>query len=124
MSNREVKVTCRHCGSDQITHAARYIVRNPILKSHMIKMPSNEWRPDGWEELCHSEFGPDELLSNSCEDIDYPYDCKDCGEIEMVESDLLIDGKDHPDYESPLDQPLEVELTINTPEPKPEEFLP
>ncbi len=88
MTNREVKITCRHCGSDQITHAARYTVRNLILKS-------------SWDEdlgLVHDGFGEDEVLSDSCESIDYPYDCKGCGEIDMSECDLLVDGKDHPDY--------------------------
>lgn len=85
---KEVKVTCRHCGSDQITHAARYIVRNLLVKSRFHKDHG----------LIHDEFGSDELLSDTCDTIDFPYDCKGCGEIEMVESDLLIDGQNHPDY--------------------------
>jgi len=83
-----MKVTCPKCGSDQITHGARYIVRNRVLR----------WDHDEHGEWSPVEFGDDEVLGDSCEGVDYPYDCLDCGETEMTEIDLLYDGKNHEDW--------------------------
>lgn len=84
-----ITVTCPACGSDKIAHASRYIVRSLVKR---------------WErEIEHGEivpcdFGDDELVPNSDEGLDYPYECLGCAKTEMTEQDLLYDGQHHPDH--------------------------
>lgn len=79
-----MKVTCPKCGSDQITHGAHYIVRN------LVTVWNGKGRP--------VEFGDDEIISDSCDTLEYPFDCKGCGEVELDETELIYDGKRHPGW--------------------------
>lgn len=76
-------VHCPHCGSDQLTYAERYIVRRPVTN----------WRRNGFTgEIEPDKLGPDELLFDTGDLVDYPYDCKSCGKVEMTSDDLIVKG--------------------------------
>lgn len=83
-----MKVTCPACGSANLAHLARAIVRHPILS---------------WEQDCDGNWRPDSFGDNpevdmdSLDSVDLPFHCLDCLETEMTESELLYDGKPHPD---------------------------
>ena len=83
-----MKVTCPHCGSANLAHLARAIVRHPIVK---------------WEANDYGDWEPVDFATtytvdgDSFESVDYPFHCLDCHKTEMGESELLYDGKPHPD---------------------------
>lgn len=92
-----LRVTCPKCGSERIGHSARYIVRNPVL---------------GWERgedgvtPTPTSFDGDDLLSDTCEALDFPFECLDCGEVELTEDDLVVTARAGPGRTGP--EPLTI----------------
>lgn len=83
-----MKVTCPHCGSDNLAHMAIAIVRHAITKWE--QTDDGDWRP--------CEFADTPTVDgDSYESVEMPFHCLDCLETEMLDSELLYDGKPHPD---------------------------